>query len=83
MFFFLYLNISTVDKSYSKNGLISIRSALVEWSLNIGEPCKQIVEGKFFNDGNIIYKFYLICIVLNTNKFQKKNTIYFLNSKLR
>lgn len=28
-------------------GLRSIRSAMVEWSLNLGEPCKQILEGCF------------------------------------
>ena len=34
---------------FNKMGLLSIRMALVEWSLNLGEPCRQIVEGKFIS----------------------------------
>ena len=34
-------------------GLRSIRSAMVEWSLNLGEPCRQILEGCFsLSDGD-------------------------------
>jgi len=29
------------------NGLRSIRSAMVEWSMHVGEPCRQILEGHF------------------------------------
>lgn len=28
-------------------GLTALRSALVEWSINLGEPCRQILEGNF------------------------------------
>jgi Bardet-Biedl syndrome 9 protein len=38
---------SSAGGAYNKMGLLSIRMALVEWSLNLGEPCRQIVEGKF------------------------------------
>ena len=31
----------------NSNGLRSIRSAMVEWSLHVGEPCRQILEGHF------------------------------------
>eukprot|EP01032_Pedospumella_encystans_P011289 gene11289-13134_t len=34
-------------ESKSGNGLRSIRSAMVEWSMHIGEPCRQILEGHF------------------------------------
>ena len=30
-------------------GLTAVRSAMVEWSINVGETCMQLVEGKFIS----------------------------------
>ena len=32
-------------------GLSSVGTTLVEWSINLGETCRQILVGKFVNDG--------------------------------
>ena len=44
---------SSGDSVIEKNsmGLSSIRATLVEWSINLGETCRQILVGKFINDG--------------------------------
>lgn len=33
----------------NSNGLTAVRSAMVEWSLKLGEPCRQVLEGNFSN----------------------------------
>jgi hypothetical protein len=42
---------STDKKSTNTSafGLSTIRNALVEWSINLGESCRQIIEGSFTN----------------------------------
>ncbi len=39
------------SKTGRSNGLTAVRSAMVEWSLKLGEPCKQILEGNFTGAG--------------------------------
>ena len=40
---------SNVEKNIM--GLASIKTTLVEWSINLGESCRQILEGKFISNG--------------------------------
>jgi len=35
------------DNSINAFGLTSIRNAMVEWSVNLGESCVQVIDGKF------------------------------------
>ena len=40
----------TTKTENARSGLTAIRTALVEWSINLGESCRQIIEGKFVKE---------------------------------
>ena len=42
---------SDLNKS-SSNGLTAVRGAMVEWTMNVGESCRQVLNGYFSSDGS-------------------------------